>query len=418
MKAFRTILVALACFIIAVGVFSVVGYELYFRHTEPVLPDQQTVQQNPAAPAEDTEAGKEPEPAEPVQEEPSEELLRAQELVSDLTLEQKVYQMFFVTPESLTGVEAATRAGDATKEALLNNPVGGLVYSSKNLEDEAQVRELLSGTQTFLTEGDLLPAFLAIDEEGGDNAPVAEALGTTTFSTMSELGAAGDEAAVHSLGVTVAKDIGALGFNVNLAPVADLAGNDVIGTRAFSEDADVAAAMVANVISGTQENGVLNAVTHFPGLGSIDDVAHIDRTRLEKSLDDMRSQDLLPFTRAIEEDVGFIVLSHAIMTGVDDQRPCSMSAGVITLLREELGYTGILLTDALNIPAITEHYDADTAALNAIKAGADMVLCPEDLDDAVDGILSAVEDGELDEAQIDESVSRILAAKIRLGLIS
>lgn len=414
MKAFRTILAAIACFIIAVGIFSVIGYELYFRHAEPVLPEQQTME----AETDDTEQTEDTDTDDTdVPEEPaalSEEELRAQELIEDMTLEQKVYQLFFATPESLTGVEAATRAGDTTKEALLASPVGGILYSDKNLEDEDQVKELLSGTQGFLTEGEQIPAFLGIDEEGGDNAPVSDALDTTSFSPMSEIGG---EAAAKTMGETIAEEISALGFNVNFAPVADLAGNDVIGNRSFSEDAEIAAAMVGAVIEGTQGKGVLNAVTHFPGLGSIDDVAHIERTKLEKSLDDMLQSDLLPFETAIEKEVGFIIVSHAIMTGVDEQRSASMSAGVMSLLREDLGYKGIILTDAMDIPAITEHFDNDDATLNAINAGADMILCPDDLEEAVEAILNAVEEGDLDEARIDESVQRILTAKIKLGLI-
>lgn len=417
MKAIRTILAVIACFIIAIGIFSVIGYELYFRHAEPVLPEQQTMQEEPEkTEPEETEEPEEPEePAEPEQ---SAEELRARELVTDLTLEQKVYQMFFVTPESLTGVDAATRAGDATKEALLENPVGGLLYSDKNIEDEDQLKELLSGSQTFLKEGEQIPAFLAIDEEGGDNAPVADALGTSSFDPMADIGAAGDESAAYAMGQSIGKDLSALGFNVNFAPVADLAGNDVIGSRAFSDNGETAAAMVGNVVKGTQESKVLNAVTHFPGLGSINDVAHIERTKLEKSLDDMKAADLLPFRAAIENEVGFIIVSHSIMTSVDDQRPCSMSAGVMTMLRDELGFRGIILSDSMDIPAITDRYDPDDAALNAVTAGADMVLCPSNLNEAVKAIVEAVEEGELEESRIDESVVRILTAKLKLGLIS
>lgn len=418
MKAFRTVLTIIACFLIAIGIFSVVGYELYFRHAEPVLPSE-TVQEEPVSSSDEEPEETEPDPeeqAEPV--EVSAELQRAQELVADLTLEQKVYQLFFTTPEALTNVEAATRAGDATKEALLAAPVGGLLYSDKNLEDTQQVKDLLSGTQTILTDGEQIPAFLAIDEEGGDVAPVAKKLETTSFETMAELGDAGDVSAVKSMGETIAKEISELGFNVNIAPVADLGGNALIDSRAFSDNAETAASMVGAVVEGSQANGILNAVTHFPGLGSIDDVAHIDRTRLNKSLEDMQASDFLPFQAAIEQDVGFIIVSHAVFTAVDDQRTCSMSANLMSMLRNDMGFRGIILTDSMDIPAITDRFDPDDAALNAINAGADMILCPSDLHEAVKAILDAVNDGKLEESRIDESVARILAAKIKLGLIS
>lgn len=419
MKAIRTIFAVIACFLIAVGVFSVVGYELYFRHADPIVPEQLLRDEVPPEdiPADDSEKDPEPNP-QPQLTGPSAEEERARELLADMTLEQKIYQMCFTTPEALTGVEAATRAGDATKEAVLENPVGGLLYAEKNLEDEEQVKELLEGTQSFLTEGGKMPTFLAIDEEGGDIDPVASVLETTSFDTMKEIGEGNDPEAARAMGETIAKEISALGFNVNFAPVADLSSNALIDSRAFSEDAGQAASMVASVVKGSQSNGVLNAVTHFPGLGSIDDVAHIERTRLERTMEELKAEELLPFQSAIEQEVGFIIVSHAVLTALDDQRPCSMSPAAISLLRDDMGFRGIVLTDVLDIPAITDNYSAGDAALNAVNAGADMLLCPEDLGEAVQALLEAVEDGDIEESRINESVVRILAAKIKLGLIS
>ncbi|MBR4132633.1 MAG: glycoside hydrolase family 3 protein [Oscillospiraceae bacterium] len=417
MKVVRTILTAIACFLIAVGIFSVVGYHLYFRYSKPVIPEQATVQEE-EAPQEQVQAP-EPEPQPESQPETVDDG-RAAELLEGMTLEQKIYQLFFVTPESLTGVETATRAGDATKEALLDNPVGGLIYAEKNLEDEAQIKALLSGTQDFLTGGGKQPAFLAIDEEGGDVAPVATVLETTAFDTMAEIGASEDLDGAKAMGAAIGKELSNLGFNVNFAPIADVTdenGNQVIGTRSFGTDASLVASLVSAVINGTQSNGVLNAVAHFPGLGGINGVAHVDRTRINSSIDDLEAKELLPFRAAAQSDAGFIIVSHAVLTALDDQRPCSMSPAVMELLRETIGYKGIILTDTMDIPAITDHYSAGDAALNAITAGADMILCPEDLDDAVEALLKAVENGKLTQERIDESVTRILNAKLRLGLI-
>ena len=419
MKVVRTILTAIACFLIAVGIFSVVGYQLYFRYSKPVLQEKPAVQEQEAETAPEQTNESEPEPK-PEPQPQSQEEARAAQLLEGMTLEQKIYQMFFVTPESLTGVETATKAGNATKEALLDNPVGGLIYAEKNLEDEEQIKALLSGTQDFLTGGGKQPAFLAIDEEGGDVAPVATVLETASFDTMAEIGASEDLDGANAMGAAIAKDLSALGFNVNFAPIADLTdedGNEVIGTRSFGTDASLVSSLVAAVINGTQSNGVLNAVSHFPGLGSIKGVAHIERTRIDRSLEELKAGELLPFQAAAENKSGFIVVSHAVLTALDDQRPCSMSPAVMELLRNDLGYRGIILTDTMDIPAITDHYDAGEAALNAVTAGADMILCPEDLDEAVEALLKAVENGKLTQERINESVTRILAAKLRLGLI-
>ena len=337
------------------------------------------------------------------------------------SMEEKIYQLCFVTPESLTGVEAATMAGDATREALLANPVGGLIYDEKNVEDEDQVKDLLLGTQEFLEEGDKLPAFLAVSEEGGEEAPVATALDLTTFRTMAEFGASEDLDGAYSMGSIIAMDLKDLGFNVNFAPIADLCDettNPIIGTRSFGTDPGLAASLVSSVINGSQSNGMLNAVSHFPGLGSIDDVAKVDRTRITVSVEDLKQNELVPFQAAVDAGCGFVIVSHAVLTELDDQRPCSMSPGVMQLLREDMGFRGIILTDTLSATSITEHYDSGEAALNAITAGADMLLCPDDLDETVETLLKAVEENKLTEERIDESVVRILAAKIRLGLIS
>ncbi len=424
MKVVRGILSVIACFIIAIGIFSVIGYELYFRHVEPTLPSQlqkpdtTTTTDVPETKPEEPEPQPEPDP---VPEEPSAEELRAQELLQDMTLEQKIYQMFFITPESITNVEAATQAGSKTKEALQANPVGGILYSDKNLENADQVKKLLEGTQNYLKEGQFFPAFLAIDEEGGDVAPVAQALKTTAFETMAELGTAGKTDAVKDMGKTIAQDIKELGFNVNLAPLADLADathNDVIGTRSFGLNPEVVSSMVSAMVLGSQDNGVLCAVSHFPGLGSLEDVAHIDRSTIDRTLEQMEQEELLPFQSAISAKAGFIVVSHAVFSAVDDQRPASLSPSVIEMLRSEMGYHGVIVTDTLDIPAITDHYTPEEAALNAVKAGCDMLLCPSDLDKSIEALLNAVEDNTISEERINESVTRILAAKLTLGLIS
>ena len=152
-------------------------------------------------------------------------------------------------------------------------------------------------------------------------------------------------------------------------------------------------------------------------LGSISDVAHVDRTKITRSVEDLKQNELLPFQTAVDKQCGFVIVSHAVLTELDDQRPCSMSPAVMQLLRDDLGYRGIILTDTLSVPAITEHYDSGEAALNAINAGADMLLCPKDLEETIEALQKAVEENKLTEERIDESVTRILAAKLRLGLI-
>lgn len=421
MKAVRIILTVLCCCLIAVGLFSVIGYELSYKYDVPTVqaPSTPSLSQKPEASVQEEgqtgQTEQEEETASSQQEivesgypEYSE---RALKLLSGMTLEQKVYQLFFVTPESITGVEAATRAGDATREALMNNPVGGLLYDAKNLEDTKQVTDLLNGTQRFLTEGDKIPAFLAIDEEGGEISPVANALDTASFAPIGTL----EPSQASALGGDIAEDLKELGFNTNFAPIADLSdatGNPAIGTRSFGTDSAQTATCVADAVRAAQKEGIAACVSHFPGIGTLNNLAHNTRSPLERSMEELTEEELRPFRTAMNENVAFVMVSHCIMSAVDDQHIASMSQSVMKYLRETMRYGGIILTDVLNAPIITEQYSSGAAAVNAIKAGADMLLCPQDLDEAVEGILNAVDGGSLTEERINESVLRILEAKL------
>lgn len=417
MKVIRTFFTILACCLIALGLASVLIYQFGSKPaaSEPAAQPQPTV----AAQPEQTET-----PEEPEQDETNESTdptdAKARELLSGMSLSEKIYQLFFIEPEAITGVATVTQAGETTQEALQNFPVGGIVYSQQNLEDSEQVTDMLTATQSYMNGQ--TPLFLAIDEEGGDNAPVADTLDTTAFPSMAELGEEGDADTVEEMGSTIAGDISRFGFNVNLAPVADLATNDdntLIGNRSFGADADLAATLVGAEVRGLQQSGkVLAAATHFPGIGSASDVAHITPTIIDKTSTELQDEDLKPFVQAISEHVGFIIVSHSIVTGLDNM-PCSLSqAAMQQLLRDELGYEGIILTDALDVPAITDTYSSGEAAVKALSAGADMLLCPESLLDAYDGIQEALDDGTLTEERIDESVLRILKAKFAIGLLN
>ena len=195
----------------------------------------------------------------------------ASQYLAKMTLEEKIYQMFMVTPEMLTGYGVVTEAGDSTKAALAQYPVGGLIYFAQNLETQEQTRTMLANCQAFAEESGI-GLFLAVDEEGGTVARVADQLGTTAFSDMSVYGAQGDPQQAFDIGKTIGTEIGALGFNVDFAPVADVnlcSGNE-LGGRIFSSDASVVAEMVASEVRGFQESGVMATLKHFPGLGAED----------------------------------------------------------------------------------------------------------------------------------------------------
>lgn len=347
---------------------------------------------------------------------------RAQELLQNMSLHDKICQMLFVTPEALTGYSKVTQSGDVTRSALESWPVGGLVYFSQNLVTVDQTTKMISDAQSYVQELTGLGLFIGVDEEGGSVARAADSLGTTSFDDMSFYGEQGDAQAVYDIGATQAKELTALGFNVNFSPVADVLTNDentVVKSRSFGSDPELVSTMVTQVVKGLTDGGMLCAPKHFPGHGSTGGDTHDGFVSTDRTLEELEACDLKPFKAAIEAGAPMVMVGHMTMTAIDEDNPASLSHTIVTgLLREQLGYDGIIITDALNMGAISQNYTTADCAVKAIEAGCDMLLCVSDVEAAVDGITEAVESGTLTEERINESVTRILAAKLQYGIIS
>lgn len=298
---------------------------------------------------------------------------QAQKLTEKLTLEQKLYQMMFVTPEALTQTKQVVRAGAATQTAIEKRPVGGVLYTRQSLQTKAQIKDMLSHTQSYAKESKTgIPVFLGVQEQGGSNAPVAQALQTTSILNANE---STDEKTAFALGQTLAEELCSVGFTVNFAPT-------------VTTDA-----LAASEVKGLQENQMLSAVSAFPN-----------------------STD--SFQACIKQNPAFMIVSNDTMKEYDTV-PCSVSSKVMTdLLRKKMNYTGIIMTGALQDAALTAQYTEGEAAVLAVQAGADMLLEPSDVDAVYQALSQAVSDGKLTEKRIDESVQRILTAKIDGGLIA
>ena len=346
-------------------------------------------------------------------------LARAQAVLDTMTQEEKLWQLFFVTPEALTGVETATRAGDTTKAALEAMPVGGIVYFAKNLENAEQTRQMLENTQSCVR----IPLFLGVDEEGGSVARVSSNpdMGVSPIASMAEFGAQGDAAALYSAVSGLAAGIKALGFNLDFAPVADVASGKsaVIGERSFGSDTALCASMSSIASGALADNGVVSCLKHFPGYGSASADDHNGPAEVTKTLEQLEQCDFLPFISGIEKGVPFIMVSHLSVPAVTgDDTPCDLSYAAVTeTLRNKLGYSNVIITDAQNMASITGRYGAGEAAVAALKAGVDMILMPDDLQAAYDAVQAAVESGALTAQRIDESVLRILRIKAQYGLL-
>ena len=347
---------------------------------------------------------------------------RAKVMLDEMTLEEKVYQMFFVTPESLTGYTKVIQSGNTTRAALEQRPVGGIIYFANNLVTLDQTTEMIANIQAFSTELTGRGLFIGVDEEGGTVARVADTLGTTAFDDMAVYGQEGNADTAYEIGATQAEELSALGFNVNFSPVADVLTNEentVVKDRSFGSDADTVSAMVSAVVSGLTDGGMLSAPKHFPGHGSTGEDTHNGYASSDRTIEDLEACDLKPFQAAIDAGAPMIMVGHMTMTEIDPDHPACLSGTVVTgILRQQLGYDGIIITDAMNMSAIADYYTSAEAAVAAISAGCDMLLCISNIDSAVNAVLEAVESGTIQESAINASVLRILTAKYRYGIIS
>ncbi len=326
-------------------------------------------------------------------------------ILSKMTLEEKICQMIFATPEVLTGYEAVTAAGESTQKVLEKLPVGGVIYSAKNLEDRSQVKTMLSNVRNYSELG----IFLAISEEGGKNTTVAKKTDVSSVESKDAqvIGNENDKTAAQENYKAIAKELRTLGFNVNLAPLARIssASEDKYAVRSFGSDAKTVSDMVSAAVGGMNGVGLSAAVKYFPGIDIADSV----------SADDLRSGEFLPFKAAIDGGADFIIMSNSpckALTG--DKTPCSLSPSAIEALRTELGFDGVIVTDYLS--DISASYSAEQAAVAAVKAGADMLLAPAGIAKSVSAVKEAIEKGDIEESSIDESVERILRVKIKRGI--
>lgn len=378
------------------------------RASEPVeedVPPQEVIEVN--APTVTPEPEPEPE-VNPVDE-------VARYYIDQMTTEEKVAGLFFVTPESIMeNVTQAVRAGAKTQEALDLYAVGGLIYFGSNIQSAEQITEMLAGTQDMSK----YPLFLGVDEEGGDVSRVASALSEVdNVGSARELGAAGDGGQVYLAYSEIAQYLSRYGFNVNFAPVGDIydGENSMFADRSFGTDAETVATLVSQAVMGLQDNGISACVKHFPGHGSTDADSHNGRATNDMTEENLLATEVIPFRMALESDPDFMMVSHISLPGITwDYTPASMSSDVVTrILRMQLGYEGIIITDAMDMGAITTYYTSAQAAIDAINAGCDMILKPDNFKEAYQGVLDAVNNGEISIERIEESLMRIYRVKCK-----
>ena len=343
-----------------------------------------------------------------------------QEIMDMMTLEEKIYQLFIVTPETLLNSGTVTVADEQTQNALISQPVCGLIYFADNLIDSNQTTMMLSNSQQYARQSGI-GLFLAIDEEGGLVARCAKKLGSTALSPMATYGERNDFNEAVSIRQTLGMGISQLGFNLDFAPVADVnlnSGNE-LGNRIFSDNPEVTGNMVSGVVQGLQSTGVAATLKHFPGLGAENGNAHYDdAVYIDRTLEQLRTEEFVPFQSGINAGADFVMVSHQIVTSIGDNLPSCFSYTVCTdLLRNELNFDGIIITDSFAMNTISGRYSPADSAVLAIQAGVDIILIPTDLTASVQALENAVYSGQISESRINQSVEKILLEKQKLNLL-
>lgn len=340
-----------------------------------------------------------------------------EERIREMTLEQKVGQMFMVGFGN-PGDQPAYEINDQIRTLIQEKHVGGVILFSRNVQTPEQVGKLTGELQTLaLSSSPRLPLLVSIDQEGGSIIRIRE--GVTLFPGNMALGATRDPSLAYEAGRITGLELRAMGINMNLAPVVDLNNNPqnpVIGARSFGEDPDMVGRMVEANIRGYHAGAVLTAVKHFPGHGDTSVDSHVDLPAISRDREQLEKADLIPFRRAIAQGVDAVMTAHVTFPAIEpSDLPATLSRRVLTgLLRNELGFDGVIITDDMEMGAIAQRFGSAKAAVRAIQAGADMVLVCHTLSvqkESIEAVMQAVRNGEISEERIDQSVRRILKLK-------
>lgn len=342
-----------------------------------------------------------------------------EEFVSAMSLEEKVGQLFFVSTDSLD-VNSQKKISDSMRENMDLFHPGGIIFFSYNLKDRQQTTEFIQNLQ-FTSR---IPLFIGCDEEGGSVQRLARVkeMHMDLLPSMYQIGQTCDSSNAYQLGIKIAENMTALGFNLDFAPVADVCKkeeNTEIGDRSFGDDPDLVAEMVSEEVKGLQENNICATLKHFPGQGAVKEDTHKGYANLETTIDVLRKNEFKPFEQGIQSGVDLVMMSHiSVNTITQNEVPASLSKLMVKdILRDELEFDGIIITDAMNMKVITKFYSSSEAAIAAIKAGVDMILIPDDYEEAYEAVLEAVNEGEISEKRIDDSVERIIRTKIKRNII-
>ena len=329
------------------------------------------------------------------------------EVISKMSLEDKIDQMI------LAGISGTTM--DANAKKLINQfHVGGIIFYKNNFETPAQAVQLVN--QLKARNSSSLPLFLGVDQEGGHVTRLPG--GLVNFPPNKQIGQVNNPEFSYKIGTILGHELKEFGLNLDFAPVLDInsnPNNPVIGNRSFGNNAEIVSKLGIQTMKGIQSQNVIPTIKHFPGHGDTSVDSHLELPIVNKSFKELKVLELVPFERAIDQGADVVMVAHILLPQVDKMNPASMSKAVMTdLLRKQLSFTGVIITDDMTMGAITKHFDIGKAAVESVKAGSDIILVGHDYNNVVKittSLKTAIQNGGISEQKLNESIERIIQLK-------
>lgn len=339
--------------------------------------------------------------------------------ISEMNMDEKIGQMFIV---GFDGVNPNNKITDM----IQNQHAGGVILFQRNIGNPEQLLALNNALKninmkSYAMPKESIPLFLSVDEEGGSVSRLPEQL--RKLPTALSVGEINDKGFSYHVGSLLAEEIKMFGFNVNYAPVLDVWSNPentVIGDRAFGTNPNIVSDLGIETMKGIRDAGIIPVVKHFPGHGNTVVDSHIGLPKVDYDLNRLNDFELVPFKSAIENQADVVMIAHILMTSIDPENPATLSKKIVTdILRKQMGFSGVVITDDMTMGAIKMNYDIGDAAVKSVLAGSDIILVCHGYDkqmEALNAVKDGVKNGTISEDRINESVSRILELKKRYKL--
>lgn len=336
------------------------------------------------------------------------------EKIDTMSLEEKIGQLI------IAGFNG-TSLDEDTKNLIKDDHIGGVILFSENIESVSQVVSLTNSIKSE-NNNNKIPMLISVDEEGGSVSRMPEEL--TKFPSNKVIGNKNNDKLSYSVGKVIGEEIHSLGFNMNYAPVLDInsnPNNKVIGNRSFGNNPEIVSRLGIQTMKGLMESNIISVVKHFPGHGDTSIDSHISLPVVQNDLERLNSFEFIPFKKAIENGVDAVMVSHILLPKIDKNNPATMSKAIVSdILRSNLAFNGVVITDDMTMGAIVQNYSIENAAIKSIDAGVDIIMvCHQykNIKSTIEAIKKAVNiDKTISEERIDESVYRILKLKEKYNL--